>query len=148
MAQADLEALQVELHCGSTVSYPKYKHRQLLQSITKQLLWEDWTELRDSEKKLCLHRASYSRNSSSFFLPTCTTKLCSFLLSQAGFEAEKCLRTLFQGGVFRCNLKELWRAAQALSSRWNLSWAPLELATPYYATATARYLSTPPRCGS
>lgn len=68
--------------------------------------------------------------------------VCSFLLSQASFEAEKCLRTLFQGGVFRCNLKEPWRAAQALSSRWNLSRAPLELATPYYATATARYLST------
>lgn len=36
LAQADLEALQVELHCGSAVSYPKYKHRQLLQSKTKQ----------------------------------------------------------------------------------------------------------------
>jgi len=32
--------------------------------------------------------------------------ICSFLLSQEGFEAEKCLRTLFQGGVFRCNLKK------------------------------------------
>lgn len=63
--------------------------------------------------------------------------VCSFLLSQPGFEAEKRLRTLFQGGVFRCNLKEPWRAAQALSSRWNLSRAPLELATPYYAAATA-----------
>lgn len=69
--------------------------------------------------------------------------VCSSLLSQAGFEAEKCLRTLFQGGVFRCNLKEPWRAAQALSLGWNLSRAPLELATPFHAAATAGYISTP-----
>lgn len=36
LAQANLEALQVELCCGSTVSYLQYKHRQLLESKAKQ----------------------------------------------------------------------------------------------------------------